>query len=654
MRLALLWSTYSLKLDNPQPVILVRKQNFQNVIDCMDCSSALYASANEAVPSSSQRQLVTKEHLQHFERWKFLHHAHLGPREIRLFRWIGYSKDDPRRVLWEWIHVPLDDLSAPYRAFSYTWGEPTLCSMMFLPDDHIIAVTKSVENILLYVVETQMREYFWIDAICICQANVDEKSLQVRLMGEIYASAATVIVNLGPSSEDSDIAMLFVPALYDAFERLEGLEKSITIDTFTKPADEARSCLWPSQKWIALHNLLERAWFQRIWVVQEVVLGTNVVLVCGIQSVKWSVFAITIRKLLAGGLSYLLSIQSRGIPGSMASVNRIEALRAVRDQKILISLQSLLLEFVSYRSTDPRDKIYALLSLVTDGSNSTIEPNYNTPTRTLYIQTARQLMQRSGNPLRLLHSAGIGYPHSIPDLYSWVPDFSLTRGGGYICNFFTNSGYKASGNTLPDICQASDYTRLVVKGILLDKIARISSMHDPPETQFHHLSSIAEMISSLPPSENGPSNHEVFWRTVIANRTHKFEPVPSAYANYFASYKATMQMNAHEEVRKEKDLEAMNTIIQESSLFQMALNANMSGRQAFVTHGGKAGLTSPGTKAGDLVCILLGAMTPFVLRKDSASEGEGNTYQLVGECYVHGIMEGEGFSMGRVQDIILR
>lgn len=625
----------------------------EKMTECMDCSMAPHESATAALPTSSGQQLVSTEHLQHFDRWKFLHHAHLGPREIRLFRLIGYSEDPPKRVEWEWIHVSLDDLPAPYKAFSYTWGDPTLCSMMFLPDDHIVAITRSVDSILRYVVEEEMREYFWIDAICICQTNVDEKSSQVLLMGEIYASALMVIVSLGSPSEDSDAAMLFVPALFDAFEKLEAHETPITSKIFTEPAEEARLCLWPSEKWIALHNLLQRAWFQRVWVVQEVVIGANAVLVCGSRSIEWTKFATTISKILAGGLSYFLSLQSRGIPGSMASVNRIETLRQVRGLRLPVSLRSLLLEFISYHSTNPRDKIYALLALVTDGSSSAIEPDYNMSTLDLFTHVTRHLMDRGGSSLALLHSAGIGYPPLIPDLPSWVPDFSLTRGGGYICNFFTNSGYKASGDTCPDLRQYSNSTRLSLKGILVDKIMTVSSMHKPPQTHFQWINCIADMIGSLPPNTNGQSNHEVFWRTIVANRTHKLEPATPEYANHLESYKAMMQMNAHERVSSESDMEARRKTLEKSSLFQMALNVNLSGRQAFITHGGRAGLTFPGAVEGDLVCILLGAMTPFVLREDGTDGKERRIYRLVGESYVHGLMEGEGLRVGKVQDIIL-
>jgi hypothetical protein len=51
-------------------------------------------------------------------------------------------------------------------------------------------------------------------------------------------------------------------------------------------------------------------------------------------------------------------------------------------------------------------------------------------------------------------------------------------------------------------------------------------------------------------------------------------------------------------------------------------------------------------KPGDSVCLVFGADVPFVLRKaptkqSSEKYGRKQCYNLVGECYVHGIMDGE-------------
>ena len=604
-----------------------------------------------------RRLLVTTEYIELIDRWKFFHHTRLGPREIRLFRFTGESENDPKRWEWECIHISLDNLHVPYKAFSYTWGDPSPCSMMFLSDDYIMAITKSVEEILVSVVEKEMRDYFWVDALCICQTDLEEKSAQVRMMGEIYTLATGVIVSLGSPSDGSDTAMLFIPALYNTFQRLEDLGKPITIDTFVNPVEEDKSCLWPSEQWIALHNLLERAWFQRVWVVQEVVMNANVVLICGSQFVEWSVFAILVKRILANGLSHLLSLQSAGIPGAMASVDRIDSLRAARKRGPAISLESLLLEFISYNSTDPRDKIYALMSLASDGFNHALDPDYTVSTRDLFIRSSCELMKRHGSSLLLLHAAGIGYPRLIDSLPSWVPDFSLTRGGGYISNLLTSQGYRASGDSHADICPNLDSNRLTSKGVIVDRIRALSSMPKDNASYLPWINSIATMIGSLDTTSTGDiTTHELFWRTIIADRTHNLHPAPVEYAQYYESFVAMMNMKAGETVTPESDFEAITQTLQEAALFRMALNVNLSGRQAFVTHGHRAGLASPETLIDDVVCIPLGSMTPFILRENSPRQAEEQatlTYQLVGESYVHGIMHGEGLKLAPVQNIVL-
>ena len=61
----------------------------------------------------------------------------------------------------------------------------------------------------------------------------------------------------------------------------------------------------------------------------------------------------------------------------------------------------------------------------------------------------------------------------------------------------------------------------------------------------------------------------------------------------------------------------------------------MPGRGFFTTREGYIGLAPSRTTAGDLVCVIKGANVPFILRPT------GENYFLVGECYCHGIMDGE-------------
>jgi hypothetical protein len=50
---------------------------------------------------------------------------------------------------------------------------------------------------------------------------------------------------------------------------------------------------------------------------------------------------------------------------------------------------------------------------------------------------------------------------------------------------------------------------------------------------------------------------------------------------------------------------------------------------------------------GDVIAVLLGGTVPFLLRED------GHNYRLIGDCYVHGIMDGELFTLDPKTEILV-
>jgi hypothetical protein len=62
------------------------------------------------------------------------------------------------------------------------------------------------------------------------------------------------------------------------------------------------------------------------------------------------------------------------------------------------------------------------------------------------------------------------------------------------------------------------------------------------------------------------------------------------------------------------------------------------GRHFFVTEHGYIGLAAATAQRGDAVAVLLGGDVPYTLRS------KGRAYELIGECYVHGIMDGKAIS----------
>ena len=64
------------------------------------------------------------------------------------------------------------------------------------------------------------------------------------------------------------------------------------------------------------------------------------------------------------------------------------------------------------------------------------------------------------------------------------------------------------------------------------------------------------------------------------------------------------------------------------------------GRCFFRAHGGYLGLAPISTRAGDVVCVLLGSRYPVVLRPTGSIDGY-SAWEIVGVCYTHGLMEGQ-------------
>lgn len=73
-----------------------------------------------------------------------------------------------------------------------------------------------------------------------------------------------------------------------------------------------------------------------------------------------------------------------------------------------------------------------------------------------------------------------------------------------------------------------------------------------------------------------------------------------------------------------------------------------AGRRMFKTRDGKLGLAPPAAQTGDIVCVLSGGDVPYVLR-----EKDIGNWEFVGECSLHGMMDGQGFAGKSTEEFII-
>lgn len=134
----------------------------------------------------------------------------LAESEIRLLVLLPGQGDEEVRCRLD--HVSL--LAEPkYETISYAWGDPTQKGTIGC-EDGLIQVTLNLRSALRHLRHATEERPIWADAVCINQQDLDERSIQVVLMGDIYARGRQVIVWLGEETED-------VRTSIECFERLD-------------------------------------------------------------------------------------------------------------------------------------------------------------------------------------------------------------------------------------------------------------------------------------------------------------------------------------------------------------------------------------------------------------------------------------------------
>ncbi|KLU86253.1 hypothetical protein MAPG_05269 [Magnaporthiopsis poae ATCC 64411] len=169
-------------------------------------------------------------------------------------------------------HIRLNTHIPPFFwALSYVWGAPITSSSaqhsLQTPSGEIIQLTLSLSLALRALRDKGAVSIpLWADAVCINQSDAREKALQVRAMRDVFGRAERVVAWLGPEYEGSAEAVEMVKAAAKNKGRVGG-----------DPG--------------ALDLLLKRPWFARTWIVQEVVLAREMVLMCGAKAeVGWEEF----------------------------------------------------------------------------------------------------------------------------------------------------------------------------------------------------------------------------------------------------------------------------------------------------------------------------------------------------------------------------
>jgi hypothetical protein len=570
-----------------------------------------------------------------------------------------------------------------YTALSYVWGIPVFDHFIRIADDRSVEISSSLAIALYRLRSGDESIFLWIDQICINQDNIPEKQQQIPLMGLIYTHATNTVIWLG--DENGEEPSLAFETMDYVYARLQLSDVEITPDDFERldfpPANH--------RAWHAVRRLLQRPWLSRLWTIQEAVLSRNLFVKCGQVVVSWEDLAAwcyvlqhckLLRWLATGDTDDCkdcdISCPKRRLPAGGSIIN---SLQSDRLQGLMLQEKEYLLNSLVRtryaQATEPKDKIYGVLGI----TDSSIAPDYSTTKTARDVYHEACLTQIPSLIYELLSCVD----HDTPLKPSWVPDWStdrVTEALGYSTKAWTL--YRAGRNPTDQsttftgkpskVILSEDKTRITVPAILFDKIAMLGDIVseatldiETPQSGNQSWSPNIQLIKYHYKHHTYPlsdcSIFDAFWRTLLAGRDASGTSAPTnEHSDVFSLIldSTTGQMPSLPgqtyTPRRQKGFFTLNNLRSRRPAkiledLRTAMRAALTMRRFGITEKGYFALVPRGTRERDQIVVFEGACVPFMVRRVE------NGYELVGEAYVHGVMEGEvlGTADVIVEDVTL-
>jgi hypothetical protein len=241
------------------------------------------------------------------------------------------------------VHVNLED-EPDYEAVSYTWAsdneDAALSRSIYCKGNKYITLTVNCDKALRQLRKRGLERRLWIDAVCINQTSIDERNHQVGLMDRIYSHARSVRICISDE-------------LFNYREFFCWLRSTSTQNISTFKAWQSRTT----------NRLLSLRYFQRAWVIQEVVLAREVYLLLNDDELLLS-------SRVLNRLSFIAKSKYQQFPGVLR-------IRHKTDSTPSINIVACLRAGVTCHCTDARDKVFAVLSLMETQSRSLIPVDYS-------------------------------------------------------------------------------------------------------------------------------------------------------------------------------------------------------------------------------------------------------------------------------------
>lgn len=628
--------------------------------------------------------------------------------EVRLIKL--YPSPDPNSdLVCSLLHSDLEQPQSPYEAISYAWGTKEDPKKLYIipekealydlrrkmaptryDDSEYIAITANLHSALRRFRRPNAIRLLWADAVCLNQENAEEKSHQIPNIREIYTKASNVLVWLGGAGTEAGTCMDFLDQLSKKIIRQK--VEFLSPQDLAKMVDESLDETFHHRRFDALERFfhpINRPWFLRRWVIQEVGAVRDALVYCGPhEPIRWSKFAFAIEM--------LNQHPTQIYQPTLSTVSTIYHLVDMNTIPIL----DLLTEFHESDCSEAKDRIIAIAGLsnlpkldqsffrqfVKDQKEVTEMSTYE-----FYFHISKVILERFNDHLELLHCGAAFQPPNSDarkDRLSWVPEWRVSPLFNPLLNVPKfHAGFDPKGRRQMVSINLQPKSNVHYLRIVGYDFSEVFQRTNPGGFKIAKPDKIHTQIPFwLPREEWYLDGHPDTYRT---RRRH--ETYWEAFARTIvADYGLTLSMRSRLEglsvemeqqdkdivegfkdisrfaeelrmfVRKEDRPRAAKSISTESKVTYthqarryarlvtktMGSAGGASGRCFFLCDEPRyMGIGPDSLRRKDRIVIFYGARTPFIIRPIKGT----SYFRLVGDCYINGIMNGETLDMGHKQ-----
>ncbi|KAJ4393279.1 hypothetical protein N0V93_002487 [Gnomoniopsis smithogilvyi] len=612
-------------------------------------------------------------------------------REIRLLTVVGV--DVHGTIVCNLTTVSLITQPRPtFNALSYVWGDSNQQKTVTV-NGVPMTVTANLELALRSLLDrlpsanlskATIDTPIWIDAVCINQNDLVERGHQVSMMDSIYSAAHLVLIFLGKGDLHTDWAMerLNDAQFRDEMHRLGQIN-----------FDNARHL---NEEQIRLTHILgkninRRAWWSRMWVLQELVLASrDPIIIVGKRDIQWSKYVDFYMTGMGFSSNYALLYPDRwkeigkGLetyPLISSSIGFWHQTRNRYQKEGALRFVDIFPRLLMSQATDDRDLVYGCLGLAHAEDASRIVVDYARPAMDVF-QSVAALIWSSKDPKALSESIQSFSFKRSPDMAkypSWVPNFAIQNLEE--SEWFTASGlYEEPAWEETPIFGSVNITIgesgkvLKMRAVVLDTIVAEfyvdrfygSGVRSLEADDLELLRRLEDMIMGVKDKEVD-SNHPLYTLRDLRCKNTVPETLVYFHEESEAGSAADLMLMWNTLLGQRQscstttqglstwtgDRESETGKLTTDSLVLLleALDRRIAYRKVIITDVGFAGVGTANLEIGDLVVSPHGADCFYVLRPVPPG------YEMVGFAYLAGLRDLDRINMavqdGLLQDVIL-